>query len=63
MARARADRGGRSRHAVLDVAGYTLLQLIVPDEVMGRFFTGLESLFTLSLGRVGDRRPRLIRLR
>jgi hypothetical protein len=36
-------------NALVDAAGFTLLQLIVPDEVMGRFFTGLESLFTLSV--------------
>jgi CRP-like cAMP-binding protein len=47
-------------NAVLDVAGYTLLQLIVPDEVMGRFFTGLESLFTLSVAAGAIAAPALI---
>jgi hypothetical protein len=47
-------------NAVLDVAGYTLLQLIVPDEVLGRFFTGLESLFTLSVAAGAIAAPALI---
>jgi MFS family permease len=47
-------------NAVLDVAGYTVLQLIVPDEVMGRFFTGLESLFTLSVAAGAIAAPALI---
>jgi Major Facilitator Superfamily len=47
-------------NAVLDVSGYTLLQLIVPDEVMGRFFTGLESLFTLSVAAGAVAAPALI---
>jgi MFS transporter len=47
-------------NALLDVAGYTLLQLIVPDEVMGRFFTGLESLFTLSVAAGAIAAPALI---
>jgi cyclic nucleotide-binding protein/MFS transporter len=47
-------------NALVDVAGYTLLQLIVPDEVMGRFFTGLESLFTLSIAAGAIAAPALI---
>jgi len=47
-------------NAVLDAAGCTLLQLIVPDEVMGRFFTGLESLFTLSVAAGAIAAPALI---
>jgi CRP-like cAMP-binding protein len=47
-------------NAVLDVAGCTLLQLIVPDQVMGRFFTGLESLFTLSVATGAIAAPALI---
>jgi MFS family permease len=47
-------------NAVLDVAGYTLLQLIVPDAVMGRFLTGLESLFTLSVAAGAIAAPVLI---
>jgi MFS family permease len=47
-------------NAVLDAAGYTLLQLIVPDEVMGRFFTGVESLFTLSIAAGAIAAPALI---
>ncbi len=34
-------------NAVVDLSGFTLLQRIVPDEVMGRCFASLESLFTL----------------
>lgn len=47
-------------NALLDVAGFTLLQLIVPDEVMGRFFTGLESLFTLTVAIGSIAAPLLI---
>jgi hypothetical protein len=47
-------------NALLDVAGFTLLQLIVPDEVMGRFFTGLESLFTLTVAAGSIAAPALI---
>jgi Cyclic nucleotide-binding domain/Major Facilitator Superfamily len=47
-------------NAVLDVAGCTLLQLVVPDEVMGRFFTGLESLFALSVAAGAVTAPALI---
>jgi MFS family permease len=36
-------------NAIIDVAGFTLLQRLVPDEIMGRFFAGLESLFTLTV--------------
>jgi MFS family permease len=36
-------------NAIIDVTGFTLLQRLVPDEIMGRFFAGLESLFTLSV--------------
>jgi hypothetical protein len=47
-------------NALLDAAGFTLLQLIVPDEVMGRFFTALESLFTLSVAAGAIAAPALI---
>lgn len=47
-------------NAVLDVAGYTVLQLLVPDEVMGRFFTALESLFALSVAAGAIATPPLI---
>jgi Cyclic nucleotide-binding domain len=47
-------------NALLDVAGFTLLQLTVPDEVMGRFFTGLESLVTLALAAGAIAAPLLI---
>ena len=47
-------------NAVLDVAGDTVLQLIVPDEVMGRVFTGLESMFTLSIAAGAIAAPALI---
>jgi MFS family permease len=47
-------------NAVLDVAGFTLAQLIVPDEVMGRFFTSLESVFTLGLAAGSIAAPGLI---
>jgi hypothetical protein len=47
-------------NALVDVAGATLLQLIVPDEVMGRFFTGLESLLTLSVAAGAIAAPALI---
>lgn len=49
-------------NAVLDVAGFTLFQLIVPDEVMGRFFTGLESAFTLTVAAGSIAAPALIAL-
>ena len=47
-------------NALVDVAACTLLQLIVPDEVMGRFFTGLESLFTLTIAAGAIAAPALI---
>jgi CRP-like cAMP-binding protein len=47
-------------NALLDVAGFTLLQLIVPDELLGRFFTGLESLFTLTVAAGAVAAPALI---
>ena len=42
-------------NAVIDVAGFTLLQWLTPDEVMGRVFTGFESILTLgaALGSIG----------
>jgi MFS family permease len=49
-------------NAILDVSGFTLLQLLVPDEVMGRFFASFESLltFTAALGSIVT--PALIEL-
>lgn len=34
-------------NAIVDVSAFTLLQWLVPDEVMGRVFTTLESIWTL----------------
>jgi Cyclic nucleotide-binding domain/Major Facilitator Superfamily len=39
-------------NALVDLSFFTLLQWLVPDEVMGRVFTGLESILTLG-GAVG----------
>lgn len=36
-------------NALLDVAGYTLFQWLIPEEVMGRAFTTMESLWTLTM--------------
>jgi MFS family permease len=36
-------------NALCDATGFTLLQRIVPDEIMGRYFAVLESLFMLTL--------------
>jgi MFS family permease len=36
-------------NAVLDVSGFTLFQWLVPDELMGRVFTSIESLMTLAI--------------
>jgi MFS family permease len=34
-------------NAIIDLAAYTLFQWLVPEELMGRVFTTLESIFTL----------------
>ena len=47
-------------NALLDVAGYTVIQLIVPDELMGRVFAGLESVFTLTIAMGSLAAPALI---
>jgi MFS family permease len=47
-------------NALIDAAAFTLLQLIVPDEVMGRFFASLESLFTLTVAIGSIAAPLLI---
>jgi MFS family permease len=47
-------------NALLDAAGVTLLQLIVPDELMGRFFTSLESVLTLTVAMGSLAAPALI---
>jgi CRP-like cAMP-binding protein len=41
-------------NAIVDVSGFTLLQWLTPDEVMGRVFTSLESILALgtALGSV-----------
>jgi hypothetical protein len=41
-------------NAIVGVSGFTLLQWLTPDEVMGRVFTGLESILALgtALGSV-----------
>ena len=36
-------------NAILDVSGFTLFQWLVPDELMGRVFTSIESLMTLTI--------------
>jgi MFS family permease len=36
-------------NALLDVAGYTLFQWLIPEEVMGRAFTTIESFWTLTM--------------
>ena len=36
-------------NAILDVSGFTLFQWLVPDELMGRVFTSIESLMTLTM--------------
>jgi MFS family permease len=36
-------------NALLDVSGYTLFQWLIPEEVMGRAFTTIESFWTLTM--------------
>jgi len=47
-------------NVLVDVAGFTLLQRVVPDEVLGRVFGVLEGVFALTLGIGGALAPLLI---
>jgi predicted MFS family arabinose efflux permease len=49
-------------NAILDVSGFTLFQWLTPDELMGRVFTSIESLFTLAIACGSLATPGLIDL-
>jgi MFS family permease len=49
-------------NVLVDVAGLTLLQRVVPDRVLGRVFGVLETVFALTLGVGGALAPLLINL-
>lgn len=49
-------------NVLVDVAGLTLLQRVAPDEVLGRVFGVLETVFSLSVGLGGATAPLLIHL-
>ena len=49
-------------NAILDVSGFTLFQWLVPDQLMGRVFTSIESLFTLAIAVGSLATPGLIAL-
>ena len=49
-------------NSVVDVTGYTLLQRLVPDSIMGRFFTSLEAAFALGVALGAIAVPGLIAL-
>ena len=47
-------------NVLVDVAGFTLLQRVAPDDVLGRVFGVLESVFALALGLGGALAPVMI---
>lgn len=49
-------------NVLVDVAGMTLLQRVAPDEVLGRVFGVLETVFSLTIGLGGAAAPLMIHL-
>ncbi|HZI34635.1 MAG TPA: MFS transporter, partial [Gaiellales bacterium] len=49
-------------NVLVDVAGLTLLQRVAPDEVLGRVFGVLETVFSLAVGLGGAAAPLMIHL-
>jgi MFS family permease len=47
-------------NVLVDVAGFTLLQRVAPDDVLGRVFGVLESVFALALGVGGALAPLMV---